>query len=166
VDLAKFGQSHLVCLDTWDRNGIKGNFIATSPQNFSKYATLYQNLANFAQIDIKHLKLASIHIPKFIFNYLFDKNDPKLKDKFPEDMDKVEILQRTYEYLTAQLNAFVSDPANLTFHFSLIPEILLAWYVQSYQNIPIHEEKEFLKICIYPDPDPDPDPEPDPESES
>ena len=89
----QISQEKLISLEQWDRNGIRGNFIVGNYTNMKKYADLYNFLGQVDSAKIHRIKLASIHIPKYIFNYLFA--DQSLD---PEKLDPVTIYQKAYPY--------------------------------------------------------------------
>jgi len=108
--LVDIGQHKIISLEQWDRFGMRGNWIAGSWDLMQSYSELYLKLDEFSEEQIKSIKLASIHVPKYIFNYFFsDGTDP-------EKTGEEEIFARSYSHLQAYINEFISDPNNLSFH--------------------------------------------------
>lgn len=139
--LIQRSKTHILGLEQWDRYGMRGNWIGGCYRFMRKYAQFYSDLNKLSVKQIKDAKLASVTVPKFIFNYIFaDRSDP-------ENMDIDEIFRRVRPYFIKQVNDFISVPSRLQFRVSLIPETFLKYYLEKYRAIPVYLE-EFLDTKV------------------
>jgi SAM-dependent methyltransferase len=127
IDLVKDG--NIVALETWDRYGIKGNWVCGKYNEMMKYSKLYDHMVSFVYTEdqMNEIKLASIHVPKFIFNYIL--GDKALMNKSSDEMNNQEIHGIAYEALVQHMRDFISDYKNLTYHNSIIPEYILKHFI-------------------------------------
>lgn len=129
-DMISVSQKYILSLEPWDRNGMRGNLIAACPALFDKYASLYKDLEELTHDDIKQIRLTSLVTPKYIFNYV-------LYDKDGDTMTPGEIHTECLPYLQKSIVEFVSDPNNLIFKCSIIPEVFLRYYITKIKYIPV-----------------------------
>lgn len=140
--LFKVAQHQIIGLEKWDMNGVRGNWIAGNYHLMKQYSQLYNYLPLFTIRDIRKCKLGSIIVPLYVFNYAF-KDDTEI-----ENISNQDIYQFVFDRFSKQVNNFISSPNRLRFRCSLIPELLLKYYLEQICGLHVYLE-EFIYGKVY-----------------
>lgn len=126
-------KENIVSLSLWDRMGIKGSLIAGGFDLMQKYSMLFAHINKMTVDDMKHIKLPSIVIPEYSYNYL-------LADRDAELMTDKEIHECCYPEMCKMIVEFLGTQRFLKFKFNVIPEIFLSYYLRYICKIDIFIE--------------------------